>query len=46
MSNKIFEDAGVLGDISVEELPLYFLPLEQDLLSMELETSFTDLFLV
>ena len=46
VSNKIFEDAGILGDVSVEEFPLYFLPLEQDLLSMELEHSFADLFLV
>lgn len=44
--NKIFEDAGVLGDLSVMEFPLYFLPLEQDLLSLELEDSFGDLFLV
>ena len=46
MSNKIFEDAGVLGDLSVQEYPLFFLPLEQDLLSLELEDSFGDLFLV
>ena len=46
MSNKIFEDAGVLGDLSVEEFPLYFLALEPDLLSLELEDSFGDLFLV
>ncbi len=46
MFNKILEDAGVLGDVSVEELPIFFLPLEQDLLSLELEDSFGDLFLV
>ena len=46
MCNKILEDAGVLGDISVEELPLYFVPLEQDILSLELEDSFGDLYLV
>jgi vacuolar protein sorting-associated protein 33A len=43
---KIFEDAGVLGDVSVEEFPLYFLPLDEDLLSLELEDSFGDLHLV
>ena len=45
MSNKIFEDAGVLGDLVILEFPLYFLALEQDLLSLELEDSFGDLFL-
>ena len=44
--NKILEDAGVLGDVSVEEFPLYFMPLEQDVLSLELEDSFADLYLV
>jgi hypothetical protein len=43
--NKILEDAGILGDVSVEELPLYFIPLEQDLLSLELQDSFSDLYL-
>lgn len=44
--NKIFEDAGILGDLVVEELPWYFLPLENDVLSLELNDSFGDLFLV
>ena len=44
--NKIFEDAGILGDIVVDEFPLYFLPLDSDLLSLELEDSFGDLYLV
>ncbi|MCJ1391194.1 hypothetical protein MMC18_004056 [Xylographa bjoerkii] len=43
--NKILEDAGVLGDVSVEEFPLYFIPLEQDVLSLELVDSFGDLYL-
>lgn len=42
----ILEEAGVLGDISVEELPLYFVPLEQDVLSLGLEDSFGDFYLV
>ena len=46
VANKIFEEAGVLGDISVEEFPLYFLPMDVDVLSLELEHSFADLFLV
>lgn len=44
--NKIFEDAGVLGDVAISEFPLYFVPLEQDVLSLELETSYGDLYLV
>ena len=46
VSNKIFEDSGVLGDLVVDEFPLYFLPLDHDLLSLELEDSFSDLYLV
>ena len=44
--NKILEDAGVLGDVNIEEFPLYFIPLEQDVLSLELGDSFGDLYLV
>jgi len=44
--NKILEEAGVLGDISVEEFPLHFIPLEQDVLSLALQDSFADLYLV
>lgn len=44
--NKILEEAGVLGDISVEEFPLYFIPLEHDVLSLALEDSLGDLYLV
>ena len=45
VSEKILEDAGVLGDVSIAEFPLYFLPLEKDLLSLELDDSFADLYL-
>lgn len=45
VSNKILEDAGVLGDVNIFELPLFFLPLENDLLSLELGKSFEDLYL-
>ena len=44
--NKILEEAGVLGDVGVEEFMLHFIPLEHDLLSLCLEDSFKDLFLV
>ncbi|KAF4625777.1 hypothetical protein G7Y89_g12387 [Cudoniella acicularis] len=45
VSEKILEEAGVLGDTSIVEFPLYFLPLEKDLLSLELDDSFADLYL-
>jgi hypothetical protein len=45
VSEKILEEAGVLGDTSIAELPIYFLPLEKDLLSLELDDSFSDLYL-
>ena len=44
--NKILEEAGVLGDVGVEELPLHFIPLDQDVLSLCLDDSFSDLYLV
>jgi hypothetical protein len=46
VSNKILEDEGVLGDVNVSELPIYFLPLEDDLFSLELDGAFNDLYLV
>ncbi|KAK5663360.1 hypothetical protein OQA88_3788 [Cercophora sp. LCS_1] len=45
LSDKVLEEAGVLGDTNVAELPLYFFPLERDLLSLELDDSFRDLYL-
>ena len=43
---KILEDGGVLGDIVLGDLPLLFIPLEPDLLSLELENSFQELYFV
>ncbi|KAK3328896.1 vacuolar protein sorting 33A-like protein [Apodospora peruviana] len=45
LSDKVLEEAGVLGDTNVAELPLYFFPLEKDLLSLELDDAFRDLYL-
>lgn len=45
LSDKVLEEAGVLGDTTVAELPLFFFPLEKDLLSLELDDSFRDLYL-
>ncbi|OTA69295.1 Sec1-like protein [Hypoxylon sp. EC38] len=45
VSDKLLEEAGVLGDVNIAELPLYFFPLERDVLSLELDNAFQDLFL-
>ncbi|KAL1841128.1 hypothetical protein VTJ49DRAFT_7406 [Mycothermus thermophilus] len=45
LSDKVLEEAGVLGDTHVAELPLFFFPLEKDVLSLELHDSFKDLYL-
>ena len=46
VSNKIFENEGILGDVNIAELAIYFFPLENDLLSLELEDTFRSLYLV
>ena len=46
VSNKILEAEGVLGDVNISELPLFFLPLEDDMFSLELDGAFNDLYLV
>lgn len=46
VSNAVLEEAGIIGDVNVAEFPLYFLPLEQDILSLELDDAFGDLYLV
>jgi len=44
--DKVLEEEGVLGDATIGEFPLYFIPLESDVLSLELEDAFEDLYLV
>lgn len=46
VSDKILEEEGVLGDVSIAEMNIYFFPLESDVLSLELENGFSDLYLV
>ena len=41
----ILEESGVLGEATIFEFSLHFVPLEQDVLSLELEESFSDLYL-
>ena len=46
VSNAVLEEAGITGDVNIAEFPLHFLPLEQDILSLELDNAFGDLYLV
>jgi vacuolar protein sorting-associated protein 33A len=43
ISNLILEEHGVLGEANITEFSMQFVPLEQDLLSLELNESFSDL---
>ncbi|KAJ5093518.1 hypothetical protein N7456_009379 [Penicillium angulare] len=45
VSNAVLEEAGIIGDVNIAEFPLHFLPLEQDILSLELDDAFGDLYL-
>ncbi|WPH02440.1 Vacuolar protein sorting-associated protein 33A [Acrodontium crateriforme] len=45
VSNLMLEEHGVLGEANISELDLQFIPLEKDVLSLELDNSFQDLYL-
>lgn len=45
-SDQLLEEAGVLGEASVSEWPLFFVPLADDVLSLELDDAVSDLYLV
>ncbi|KAF1949458.1 Sec1-like protein [Byssothecium circinans] len=45
VSDHILEEAGVLGEASVSEWPLFFVPLADDVMSLELEDAVSDLYL-
>jgi len=45
-SDQILEEAGVLGEVNVHDYQLYFVPLAEDFLSLELEDAFGDIYLV
>lgn len=46
ISNAVLEETGIIGDVNIADFPLYFMPLEEDILSLELDDSFSDLYLV
>ena len=45
VSDLVLEEHGALGEATISELPLHFIPLEQDVVSLELENVFSDLYL-
>ena len=45
VSDMVLEEHNVLGEATITEFRLSFIPLEPDVLSLELEDSFSDLFL-
>ncbi|KAL5461444.1 hypothetical protein PMIN06_002208 [Paraphaeosphaeria minitans] len=45
VSDQLLEEAGVLGEASVSEWPLFFVPLADDVLSLEDGDAVTDLYL-
>ncbi|KAF2790945.1 Sec1-like protein [Melanomma pulvis-pyrius CBS 109.77] len=45
VSDQLLESAGVLGEASVSEWPLFFVPLADDVLSLELEDAVKDIYL-
>ncbi|KAF2132826.1 vacuolar sorting protein-like protein [Dothidotthia symphoricarpi CBS 119687] len=45
VSDQLLEGAGVLGEASVSEWPLFFVPLADDVLSLELDDTVADLYL-
>jgi len=46
LCERILEEEGVYGDITLNEIHLDIIPLEDDVLSLELHDSFKELFLV
>ena len=38
--DKVLEDEGVMGDVLAEDFPLDWVPLDKDLLSLELDSAF------
>lgn len=46
IAERMLEESGIYGDIFVDEFPIDFISLENDLLSMEIPDSFSSLFAV
>jgi hypothetical protein len=37
---KLFQEAGISANVSLGEFPLYFIPFDYDMLSLELDATF------
>ena len=37
---KVFQEEGIFGDVTLSEYPLDFIPFDSDILSLELDTAF------
>lgn len=42
---KVFQEEGIFGDVTLSEYPLDFIPFDSDILSLELDTAFKELML-
>ncbi|KAL5640261.1 hypothetical protein ACGC1H_007510 [Rhizoctonia solani] len=45
LCDKILEDEGVFGEVTISEFPLEFIPLEDDLISLEWDNTFKEIYL-
>lgn len=46
LCDRILEEEGVLGDLTITSYKLEFIPVEEDVLSLELENVWRELYLV
>lgn len=46
LCDKVLEEEGVLGELAISSYNLEFIPVEDDLLSLEWDSTFKDIFLV
>ncbi|KAF8727512.1 Sec1 family, partial [Rhizoctonia solani] len=45
LCDKILEEEGVFGEVTISEFPLEFIPLEDDLISLEWDNTFKEIYL-
>ncbi|QRV94848.1 vacuolar protein sorting-associated protein 33A [Ceratobasidium sp. AG-Ba] len=45
LCDKVLEDEGVFGEVTISEYPLEFIPLEDDLVSLEWDNTFKEVYL-
>ena len=42
---KVFQEEGIFGDVTLAEFPLDFIPFDSDILSLELDTAYKVIFI-